>query len=92
MTTNRAQNIDPAFESRIHISLNYQELDIVSRRHIWSQFLCGSSNSFTDEQLDQMAEVPLNGRQIKNVIKTAGLLAWSKDCLLYTSDAADEMD
>ncbi|CAG7938054.1 unnamed protein product [Penicillium salamii] len=79
LTTNRAQNIDPAFESRIHISLNYQELDIASRRHIWSQFLTRSSEVFTDEQLDQMAEVPLNGRQIKNVIKTAGLLAWSKE-------------
>lgn len=79
MTTNRAQNIDPAFESRIHISLNYQELDVASRRHIWKQFLSRSSKTFTDEQLDQMAEVRLNGRQIKNIIKTAGLLAWSKE-------------
>jgi hypothetical protein len=28
--------------------------------------------------LDQVAKLQLNGRQIKNVIKTAGLLAWSK--------------
>ncbi|KAJ5352202.1 hypothetical protein N7452_001176 [Penicillium brevicompactum] len=82
LTTNRAQNIDPAFESRIHISLNYQELDTVSRRHIWRQFLSRSSEAFTDEQIDQMAEVQLNGRQIKNVIKTAGLLAWSKEAEL----------
>jgi SpoVK/Ycf46/Vps4 family AAA+-type ATPase len=79
LTTNRAQNIDPAFESRIHISLNYQELDVGSRRHIWKQFLSRSNETFTDEQLDQMAEVQLNGRQIKNIIKTAGLLAWSKE-------------
>lgn len=82
MTTNRAQNIDPAFESRIHISLNYRELDVESRRHIWKQFLNRSSETVTDDQINQMAEVSLNGRQIKNVIKTAGLLAWSKEASL----------
>jgi chloramphenicol O-acetyltransferase len=80
LTTNRTQNIDPAFESRIHISLTYRELDAESRRQVWTQFLSRSLNieAFTDEQLDQVAELQLNGRQIKNVIKTAGLLAWSK--------------
>ncbi|CRL23672.1 ATPase, AAA+ type, core [Penicillium camemberti] len=80
LTTNRTQNIDPAFESRIHLSLAYKELDAESRRQVWTQFLSRPSNieAFTDEQLDQVAKSQLNGRQIKNVIKTAGLLAWSK--------------
>ncbi|KUM66315.1 hypothetical protein ACN42_g752 [Penicillium freii] len=80
LTTNRTQNIDPAFESRIHLSLAYKELDTESRRQVWTQFLSRSSNieAFTGEQLDHVAESQLNGRQIKNVIKTAGLLAWSK--------------
>ncbi|KAJ5762273.1 uncharacterized protein N7511_005655 [Penicillium nucicola] len=81
LTTNRADNIDPAFESRIHLSLQYKDLDSKSRRHIWAQFLVRSAptGAFTDEQLDQVAEVVLNGRQIKNVIKTAGLLARAQD-------------
>ncbi|KAJ5272266.1 hypothetical protein N7524_005535 [Penicillium chrysogenum] len=80
LTTNRTQNIDPAFESRIHLSLTYRELDAESRRQVWTQFLSRSLNieALTDEQLDQVAKLQLNGRQIKNVIKTAGLLAWSK--------------
>ncbi|KAJ5380366.1 uncharacterized protein N7496_002794 [Penicillium cataractarum] len=80
LTTNRAEHIDPAFESRIHLSLNYKELDATSRRHIWSQFLTRSPNTvtFSDEQLDQLAVAQLNGRQIKNTIKTASLLAWSQ--------------
>ncbi|KAJ6189326.1 hypothetical protein N7519_004234 [Penicillium mononematosum] len=80
LTTNRTQNIDPAFESRIHLSLAYRDLDAESRRQVWTQFLSRSLNieAFTEEQLDQVAELQLNGRQIKNVIKTAGLLAWSK--------------
>jgi hypothetical protein len=80
LTTNRAEHIDPAFESRIHLSLTYKELDATSRRHVWSQFLGRSANpvAFSDEELDQLAEVPLNGRQIKNTIKTASLLAGSQ--------------
>jgi AAA+ superfamily predicted ATPase len=79
-TTNRAEHIDPAFESRIHVSLNYKELDTTSRRHIWSQFLSRSPNTggFSDEQLYQLGLSHLNGRQIKNTIKTASLLVWSQ--------------
>lgn len=81
LTTNRADEIDPAFESRIHVSLAYQNLDFNSRRHVWNQFLSRSANAevFSDEQLDDLAAVELNGRQIKNMLKTAGLLAWSQD-------------
>ncbi|KAK2764865.1 hypothetical protein FQN54_008562 [Arachnomyces sp. PD_36] len=76
LTSNRAENIDPAFESRIHVSLNYPELDPTSRRQIWTQFLGDEHiGGFTRQELDQMAEVPLNGRQIKNVLRTAHLLA-----------------
>ena len=80
LTTNRAEHIDPAFESRIHLSLTYKELDATSRRHVWSQFLGRSANpaAFSDAELNQLAEVPLNGRQIKNTIKTASLLAESQ--------------
>lgn len=78
LTTNRAERIDPAFESRIHVSLVYKELDWTSRRHIWTQFLGRNTSNFTDEQMDSIADVVLNGRQIKNTIKTANLLAWAK--------------
>lgn len=62
------------------MSLAYQNLDFASRRHVWSQFLARTSNAekFTDEELDKLAEAELNGRQIKNMLKTAGLLAWSQ--------------
>lgn len=81
LTTNRAEEIDPAFESRIHVSLTYKELDTNSRRHVWNQFLSRSvkTETFSDDQLDSLAAVQLNGRQIKNMIKTAGLLAWSQN-------------
>lgn len=33
---------------------------------------------FSGQELDLMAEVALNGRQIKNVLRTAHLLAWKQ--------------
>ncbi|KAF2804787.1 putative AAA family ATPase [Mytilinidion resinicola] len=77
LTTNRVDNIDAAFESRIHLSLQYDDLDQASRHHVWSTFLSRSSNvgNFTSQEVDKLAAVPLNGRQIKNILKTAQLLA-----------------
>ncbi|KAJ5935338.1 AAA family ATPase [Penicillium verhagenii] len=84
LTTNRAENIDPAFESRIHVALAYQDLDTTSRHMIWSQFIERTDNTeeFTSAQIDKLSLVDLNGRQIKNTLKTAGLLAWSQQAKL----------
>jgi hypothetical protein len=72
--------MDSAYESRIHLTLNYAELDKPSRRQVWSNFLSRKTGSneasmITDADLDRLAKVQLNGRQIKNVLKTAQLLA-----------------
>ncbi|PYI16413.1 P-loop containing nucleoside triphosphate hydrolase protein [Aspergillus violaceofuscus CBS 115571] len=85
LTSNRAENIDPAFDSRIHISLQYPDLDAVSRRRIWAQFL-RSTADVTEAQLDSLAELELNGRQIKNLLKTAHLLARDQERRLLFAD------
>ncbi|KAH6854743.1 P-loop containing nucleoside triphosphate hydrolase protein [Chaetomium sp. MPI-CAGE-AT-0009] len=80
MTTNRVDDIDAAFQSRIHVSIEYPDLTSASRRTIWSNFLRGSTikSSLTDKDINELAELKLNGRQIKNVLKTAQLLAARK--------------
>jgi hypothetical protein len=88
LTTNRVDNIDAAFESRIHLSLTYDELDKASRKHVWETFLSravgGASvkegetimtGGFTAEEIEKLSERSMNGRQIKNVLKTSQLLA-----------------
>ena len=77
LTTNRVSNIDPAFQSRIHVSMAYPELCTASRRQIWANFLKMNSkdSEISERDLDILAEVKLNGRQIKNVIKIAFLLS-----------------
>lgn len=85
LTTNRVDNIDAAFESRIHLSLQYEELSHSSRYHVWKTFLGAPSSgatNFTEENLQALSDIPMNGRQIKNVIKTAQLLASRKGVLL----------
>lgn len=84
MTTNCPDNIDPAFQSRIHVSMEYLPLTMTSRRQIWCNFLKLSSQSagFSKEDLDYLASVPLNGRQIKNTLKMARLLASRKKMAL----------
>lgn len=80
MTTNRVEDIDLAFQSRIHVSIEYPDLTSASRRTIWANFLRGSTikSSLTDKDIHELAELKLNGRQIKNVLKTAQLLAARK--------------
>ncbi|KAI6846830.1 P-loop containing nucleoside triphosphate hydrolase protein [Hortaea werneckii] len=120
LTTNRVETFDPAFQSRIHISIQYEELDVKSRKTVWENFLKqhniaqasarertpkmlvsaakaaseGATATGEEEeeakklhhnrthphQMDEqdivkLAQLPLNGRQIKNILKTAQLLA-----------------
>ncbi|KAK8875165.1 TOB3 [Apiospora arundinis] len=102
LTTNRADSFDPAFESRIHLTIQYPQLDPESRLHIWRTFVglpaspekssCEtgptarvvdfetepSTNKITETHLQRFAKEELNGRQIKNIVKTARLLASSE--------------
>lgn len=57
----------------------------MSRRQIWAQFL-RSTADITEAQLDSLAELELNGRQIKNVLKTAHLLARDQERGLLFAD------
>lgn len=77
LTTNRIKNIDEAFHSRIHVTVNYPNLSVDSRRHIWQTFL-GHDHPISVNELDRLAKVSLNGRQIKNILKTAQMLARSE--------------
>ncbi|KAK2028432.1 ATPase [Colletotrichum zoysiae] len=87
MTTNRVDNIDLAFQSRIHVSLEYPDLTPESRRQIWHNFLQEATlkSEVSDEDIAELAELRLNGRQIKNILKTSQLLAVRKKSALKRS-------
>lgn len=84
LTTNRIDEFDLAFESRIHVSIRYPELDKDARRSIWSTFLDrarkpseGAESAFSEKDKDVLAAREVNGRQIKNVVN--GALALAKE-------------
>lgn len=84
MTTNRADSIDRAFKSRVHLTLHYPDLEADAKEHIWRQFITQSAQNdvLSDETYARLAQLPINGRQIKNVVQIATLLAAQKKSTL----------
>lgn len=87
MTTNRVDNIDAAFQSRIHVSLEYPDLTAEARAKIWRNFIAAAKvkPEITDQDFDDLSKLKLNGRQIKNILKTSQLLAARKKSVLKRS-------
>lgn len=81
LTINRPGSIDEAFESRIDFTIRYPQLDTAARESVWRNFVNTSSNetALNEENLAALAKENINGRQIKNVVKTAQLLASSSN-------------
>lgn len=82
LTTNGIANMDAAFQSRIHLTLEYPNLDAVARHTIWTTFLdraTGDDRSgkgdIDEKALSTLSAIDLNGRQIKNIMKMSQLLA-----------------
>jgi hypothetical protein len=81
LTTNRMRSIDPAFESRVDITLSYNSLTEADRRQVWKNFLATLDPGAIDvgeADLLKLAKWDFNGRQIKSAIKTARVLATKK--------------
>lgn len=83
LTSNRVEVFDEAFKSRIQLALYYPELGPSQRRRIWRNFLDrlsevdGDSIDLDDfcDNLEDLKDVKMNGREIRNAITTARQLA-----------------
>lgn len=81
LTTNRIGSFDEAFKSRIHVAIRYPDLDTAARRVIWENFLKKAKEIYQHgvdvgaEDIDQLSQKTLNGREIRNIVKSAQLLA-----------------
>jgi len=81
LTTNRINTIDTAFKGRIDLILPYYDLDEDSRKSVWKNFINRLSSGAADvrqDDVDILAKDEMNGREIKNSIKTAMVLAERK--------------
>jgi hypothetical protein len=80
LTTNRIASFDTAFKSRIHLAIKYHPLSIDYRANLWKSFIMNTANGarpnwLTGEFLERIGAEDLNGRQIKNSVRTAYALA-----------------
>ncbi|KAK0663456.1 hypothetical protein QBC41DRAFT_24026 [Cercophora samala] len=99
LTTNRVETFDDAFQSRIHIALRYDNLDPKARKAIFKIFIDrvraheGSKlGPFTDSDYEALSRRELNGRQIKNTVRTAQALAVNKGEALCMSHIRQVLD
>lgn len=108
LTTNRVETFDDAFQSRIHIALRYDPLDLRAKKAIFKMFVdraraqqlkrdvedkkSSAQIVFTDEDYDNLARHDLNGRQIKNTVIRAQALAVSKGELLGMAHVRQILD
>ncbi|KAF9776896.1 hypothetical protein IL306_004854 [Fusarium sp. DS 682] len=77
LTTNRTASIDTAFQSRVDLFLPFKDLTFDARKKVWRNFIAragGDQAEIPDEEMDKLAAMKLNGREIKNLIKSAHLL------------------
>lgn len=82
LTTNKVETFDDAFQSRIHVALRYDELKPKAKKEIWQNFIKmvrdqpgGKVAEFSDDDFETLARHRVNGRQIKNAVRTAQALA-----------------
>lgn len=80
LTTNRASDIDFAFQSRVDLFLPYYELTAEARLKIWHNFIDRAgrdafSSANMEGDLEKLSLLCLNGREIKNLVKTSQLLS-----------------
>ncbi|KAI1495836.1 hypothetical protein F5X99DRAFT_102437 [Biscogniauxia marginata] len=96
LTTNRISTFDRAFQSRIHLALKYQPLDADAREYLWRLFLQRTpgfrAEDWQDETLKELAAADINGRQIKNTVRTAYALALAEDQRLGVEQVRDVLE
>ncbi|KAF1807836.1 P-loop containing nucleoside triphosphate hydrolase protein [Eremomyces bilateralis CBS 781.70] len=89
LTSNRKDEFDDAAESRIHIRLQYEALDVDRQANIWKSHLKGSHVP-EDWDLDVCRELArkydINGREIKNLVHVSTAICRQRNRKLSISD------
>lgn len=78
LTTNRVSSIDPVFQSRVDLLLHYPDLTPAARRQVWENFIRREGRDkfdLSEEDIEVLVEVEMNGREIKSLVKSALLLS-----------------
>lgn len=75
MTTNRGDNLDEAFLSRVTLALHFKKPDDEGQTAIWNGLLNNAGVKLTAGDIERLVKYGVNGREIKNAINTGRALA-----------------
>jgi hypothetical protein len=79
LTTNRPEVLDYAVHSRVMLRLDYPELTSEARVDVWRSMLSAAGLHCQEIHLREIAQEPLNGRQIRNRVRLAKILFGSSE-------------
>ncbi|KAH6676972.1 P-loop containing nucleoside triphosphate hydrolase protein [Plectosphaerella plurivora] len=93
LTTNRERSLDPAVYSRVHLTINYPQLDRASRLQIWKTFLnhMDTKSDMSEAEVEALADIDVDGRRVRNVVKTARILAKRQQRAICFNDVKNVM-
>jgi len=74
LTTNRPEVLDDAILSRVMLKLDYPHLDPTTRAKIWQSMFSVAKLTLEGISFDALAQLDLNGRQIRNLTRLAKIL------------------
>ena len=92
LTTNRGNNFDPAFRSRVTLAIHYKRPTQEGRFTIWTNLLKNRGLSLSTAEIEALASVDINGREIKNAINSAGALAAEDGMVVNASHIREILD
>lgn len=88
LTTNRISSLDIAVQSRIHLSIRYDDLSPEDCEAIFAHFITDAEFEDGEKRRvevwfkEDVSEEKLNGRQIRNLVTSAQAIAKSEDKML----------
>ncbi|KAL8381776.1 hypothetical protein RB595_005844 [Gaeumannomyces hyphopodioides] len=87
LTTNRKDDFDEAFKSRIHVTISYPDLTRDAQTGIWRALIEANEqverdDSWSAEAFTALGMLNVNGRTIKNMLRTAVAYAHAESGVL----------
>ena len=73
LTTNRDKGIDPAFDSRIHLRIRYDELEDDEKVKVWDESF--KRYKINNVNPNEFKSFKLNNREIANIVQLAHILS-----------------
>ncbi|KAI0201471.1 hypothetical protein F4808DRAFT_425284 [Astrocystis sublimbata] len=95
LTTNRRDELDEAFKSRINLTINMPELNPTHRARVWENLITTYNKRvegdfiWTNEMFHALGGLQINGRVIKNILRTAEYFARSTNSKMTASHVND---